>query len=109
MMSVQMVEFWNEYLNKVTGPERDLVRELWIGLKKIVGESLAVPQAGPVAGAVFGFIWEAKEQYIEIELLSNGHFDWFYTNKVTGAYEGRDGCSLLDFPARLAELLRQFS
>ena len=108
-------QLWNEYLDRITGSDSDAltekqkaaVRGLWERLREILGESLPAPQAGPVPGAVFGYVWEQGDRYVEIELVSESEFDWFFTNKSTGSYEGGDGCALADFAPRLLDHLRQ--
>ncbi len=94
---------WHAHLEGMTEPLGSLARELWRLLQEVVGEP-RVPQAGPVSGGGFQFVWDRDEHHLEIEILADRTLEWFYRNRRTGNLEG--GECALDLPDRARQLLQ---
>ena len=68
-------------------PEAHLVQDaenLWLDLKKRLGDQLPEPQAALALDGSLMFTWRRRGHYFEIELFPDGHKEAFYENEITG-------------------------
>lgn len=66
-------------------------------------------QAGEIDGT-FQMVWDLNEHHLEIDVLREGGYEWFYRNRTTGDYCGEDDLSALSpLPPGLSYCLMTFS
>ncbi len=103
---------WLEYLQQLTGPVVNLdsrfaraVQSVWWTLCNRVGETLRAPAGGPGGELGFQFTWSATEHCLEIDIASDGTFEWFYRDRVRDEWLGSDDDRCTVPPEALVRLL----
>lgn len=68
--------------------------------------ALPLPVTRESAQGSLILFWESERAILEIEVATDGTFEWFAKNKATGAYEGSDDEHLVRPTERVIESLR---
>jgi hypothetical protein len=83
---------WLCYLERLHDVTGDLARGLWDALCSL-GTRVPVPQAGPLPEGGFQFVWDRGEHHLEVDILPDRSFEWFYRNRRTGDVAGDDSAA----------------
>ena len=86
-------EDWEAYLKRLSSRSygQDIV-DFWNNIKQY---GIGLPQAGPIDDSglgdepcVFQFSWYVGEHHLEVDILENGGFDWWWHNSKTYTSDG---------------------
>jgi hypothetical protein len=86
-------EDWEAYLKRLSNRSygQDVI-DFWNNIKQY---GLGIPQAGPIEDSglgdepcVFQFSWYVNEHHLEVDILENGGFDWWWHNGKTYQSDG---------------------
>lgn len=83
-------------LSRETGLPRvfeDLVIEFWDQLTEKTHRVVPIPVAGPTPQDSFMLSWNRGRHHFEVEVFSEGRFEWFYRDRKTDQFEGAEGIS----------------
>ncbi len=90
---------WLEYLAKLRAPKGrfssehiDYVIELWNQLAILSHSKIGPPQSGPTVDEALHLVWDRGEHHLEMEVYPQ-QFEWFYSNRAAGSFDGKEGCS----------------
>lgn len=105
---------WEGYLRQLGAPEGPLslerakeVRVLWGLLERRLGSALRPPAAGPLENDGFAMSWDNGRHHFEIEVASDGTFDWFYMDRDSDARSGEEDQPLSTLSPGLISQLRR--
>ena len=106
---------WNNYLANLNKPPVNLsfsfaekVKLVWQNLCQQVGKQLRPPVADHYGELGFLFSWNSEKYCIEIAIEPDGTFEWFYRDRVSGAYYGSNDERLSDAPEELINLFVKY-
>jgi hypothetical protein len=60
---------------------------IWRYLRPLAN-NIAIPDAAVTEGGGLFMSWDRGKHHLEIELLPNGRYEWFYRNRSTDAFAG---------------------
>jgi len=105
---------WERYLRNLAEPSGPLpdyrvrqIEVLWEYLQGRVEKDLPLPHAMASEAGEFVMTWDRDPHHFEIEVLSNGRYDWFYLDRVSGERLGEDEHPLGTFSAEMVSRLRR--
>jgi hypothetical protein len=81
------------------------VQSVWWTLCNRVGETLRAPAGGPGGELGFQFTWSATDHCLEIDIASDGTFEWFFRDRVRDEWQGSDDERCVVPPEALVRLL----
>jgi hypothetical protein len=88
---------WDEYLLRLGGTQGrysttqiDAVRTVW-GRFRELQPSLAPPHTAPTPDGSLSMVWDTGPHHLEVDVDRRPKVSWFYTNRDTGEYVGREG------------------
>ena len=81
------------------------VRRIWAALNSSLSQALRPPAAGPGGDLGFQLSWNTDDFYLDIDIASDGSFEWFWTDRHTDEYRGSDDQRLTSPPEELVQLL----
>ncbi len=106
---------WFSYLSRLTeepvklSPEHaHAVRVVWSKLSTLV-ENIRPPAATPGGDLGFQLAWNPPGYYLDIDIASDGHFEWFFVDRGTKKELGSDDDLLTEPPEELVRLLVRVS
>lgn len=86
---------WLEFLDGLEGPKirlsrdhADRVKAVWCELRAVVGIQLSLPQVTSRDDGQIVFAWSYPNIYVEIEIHSNGTYEWFAKDRLLDLYDG---------------------
>jgi len=103
---------WNLYLEalKASGSSRDeqvsFVRDFFLQIRETIDDKFPLPHAGPTPDGAFQLVWDRGSHHIDIDIYQDGTFEWFYSNRLTNAFYGDEGCKIGSLPSELVQYLR---
>lgn len=71
---------WEQYLSSLESPTAEEVRSLWSYLET----RLWAPEAAPTDDGGFRMVWDRGPHHLQIEVLTESRYDWFYRNRDSG-------------------------
>lgn len=104
------LEAWNTYLDSLSGVTEvsaqavETTRRLWASLRQRI-PSLIVPAADPLESGTLQLVWDAGRTHVDVDVLPNGAFEWFYRDRTTGLTSGEDDCAPDALPDALCAFL----
>lgn len=105
---------WERYLRNLAEPSGPLpdhrvrqIEVLWEHLQRRVEKDLPLPHAMASEAGEFVMTWDRGPHHFEIEVLSNGRYDWFYLDRTSGERLGEDDHPLGTFSAEMMSRLRR--
>ena len=106
---------WLSYLSRLTeepvklSPEHaTAVRVVWSKLSSLVG-NIRPPAATPGGDLGFQLAWNPPGYYLDIDIASDGHFEWFFVDRGTKKELGSDDDRLTEPSEELVRLLVRVS
>lgn len=103
------VASWDAYLDSLeTTGEIDpglilSTKKLWELLRTLTGKLLHTPAAGPTDEGTMVLAWDNNEHHVDVDVGLDGCYEWFYSNRLTGSYDGDEAIQVDVVP----ELLRE--
>ncbi|MFL6293584.1 MAG: hypothetical protein ACJ759_22040 [Thermoanaerobaculia bacterium] len=105
---------WERYLRNLAEPSGPLpdhrvrqIEVLWEHLQRRGEKDLPLPHAMASEAGEFVMTWDRGPHHFEIEVLSNGRYDWFYLDRTSGERLGEDDHPLGTFSAEMMSRLRR--
>ena len=104
------LEAWNTYLDSLAGSTEvsshavETTRRLWRSLSRRI-PSLSVPAAEPLESGTLQLVWDAGRTHVDVDVLADGTFEWFYRDRTTGLTSGQEDCAPEALPDALCAFL----
>ena len=80
MVAMEPDRSWDQFLRGLSSPTARQARELWQTLERS-GEQIPPPYAVATEGGGISMTWDRGRHHFEIEVLSDGIYDWFYMDR----------------------------
>ena len=87
--------------SEVAVPIKDLVNlgKLCEFLQKFTGKPIRIhDQCGPIEDVGSAFIWEKDEKLVQIDIISNGEWEYFAKDRKTGEFGGGEEIQMGEVP-----------
>lgn len=108
---------WKLYLKSITAPQGDAGSELlrrvltfWETLSHRVTPDCPLPITQPTRDGAIQLAWNSGQKYIDIEVLPDGNFHWYFRDRETGQVLGTEDDPVEkvapEFFAKLTELVK---
>lgn len=99
---------WGAYLSQLADQSLAArVSVFWRAAEAAVGPmTLPAPMAIPSGEGGAHLAWDAEQHHIEVDLFSDGSFDWFYRNRLTDEIDGTREDRASGMPEDLARRIR---
>jgi hypothetical protein len=103
---------WDQYLEGIqisgsfSGEHIDFVRNFVLHLRREIDPDFPLPHAGPTPDGNFQLVWDRGIHHLDVDVYSDGMFEWFYTNRETKEFFGNENCLSGSMPAEFSQCLR---
>ena len=95
---------WNRFLRSLTTPQG--VIELWQALERFGGD-VPPPYSAATESGGLSMTWDRGRHHFEIEVLTNGTYDWFYMDRDSQARAGAEARPLGSYGPEMFSYLRR--
>ncbi|HKH44800.1 MAG TPA: hypothetical protein VKM72_09065 [Thermoanaerobaculia bacterium] len=104
---------WESFLRSLAAPQGPLspvratqVLELWQSLERSWGE-IPPPHAAATEAGGFSMTWDRGRHHFEIEVLTDGTYDWFYMDRDSQDRAGAEAVPLNSCGPEMSAYLRK--
>ncbi len=81
------------------------VRRVYDRIKKALGDRLPLPVTQPTHEGALQLAWDTGNEYVDVDVFSDGTLHWYYRNRTTNEVDGTDDDRVRGMPPDLIQRL----